>query len=508
MKIRRTALRAGLAGTVALGAIVASQFTAGADPAPSASDVVGVGSDIVQNSLDFLADGVDGYPGYNAAGNVNRLANFDATADANGRNAFLDPALGLSGNNDLLNPTVTLRGGTSPVTRPNGGSVGLLALTFDGDTENQFQLTSGTTPALNWGKPQLVDFARSPNLPTNTGTDPAKNNQLAADKNLGTQLHSVRFAIDQQYIAAATTTNAPSYLSPVQIAAIYKGYWTDWRQVPGSPHYESNWSYTDNGSQDPITGSPNVTNVAFPHTGSAPSDGFDSSAEPIYAEYPQDGAGVLKIFATALTAANGKHIPGAGVGVNFSASAFTSTSTLASTGLATGSSTLHAVQQNDPTTITGLGANSINAIVPFPNGRYKLIQSGYFNTPQSGASQYYNSTSGNGGSATPPKTTVAGIQLLKPSAGNHPAGYSAGSAETDTYDATIPYYVVYRASDENDAPWQPGSTLNWVQTLFYNPGGPAPFLASAPGQALIEHLGLTPSYSYLGNAAVDNTLNS
>jgi hypothetical protein len=502
MKIRRTALRAGLAGTVALGAIVASQFTAGADPAPSATDVVGVGSDIIQNSINFLADGVDGYPGYNTAGNVNRLANYDATADANGRNAFLDPALGQVGNADLLDPTVTLQAGTSPVTRPNGGSVGLLALTFDGDTTNHFQFGSSSVVANNWGSPQLIDFARTPNLPTSA-------NQTAAKQNLGTELHSVRFAVDKQYVAAATTTNAPTYLSTLQLAAIYKGYWTDWRQVPGSPHYDASWYFSEKsaGHQDPLeSGVTTLGSVTFPQTGATPPSGFDGSAEPIYAEYPQDGAGVLKIFATALVAANGKQIPLAG-GASFGASAFTSTSTLASTGLATGSSTLHSVQQNDPTTITGLAAaTKINAIVPFPEGRYKRIQSGYFNTPQTGTNQYYNPNSvTNGGLATPAKTSVTGLQLLTPGAA-HPSGYVGGSPETDTFAATIPYYVVYRASDEDAAPWQPGSTLNWVQTLFYNPGGPAPFLDSAPGQALIEHLGLTASYSYQGNNLVDNSL--
>ncbi len=269
MRNRRTALRVGLASTVALGAIVATQLNAGADPAPTASDVVGVGSDIIQNSVDFLADGFDGYPGYNAAGNVNRLVNFDATADGNGRNAFADPALGLSGSADLLNPTVTLQAGTSPVTRPNGGSVGLLALTFDGAPDDAVQ-PGTSTPATNHGKPQLIDFARTPNLPTDATTAGAgnstsltANNQYAASVNLGTTLHTVRVAVDQQYVAAfdnstvagsPAPTNAPARLSILQLAAIYKGYWTDWRQVPGAVGYDASWYYTAKGTghQDPL----------------------------------------------------------------------------------------------------------------------------------------------------------------------------------------------------------------------------------------------------------------
>ena len=55
---RKTAVRVGLIGALALGSVVFAQNPASADPAPSDTDVVGVGSDIVQNSVDFLADGL------------------------------------------------------------------------------------------------------------------------------------------------------------------------------------------------------------------------------------------------------------------------------------------------------------------------------------------------------------------------------------------------------------------------------------------------------------------
>src|SRR3954453_16454208 len=97
MSKRRTAVAITLAGVVSAGALAAA-MPVQADPAPSATDVVGVGSDIIQNSLDFLADGYSGdggsVPGYNAANNKNRLISFSATADGNGRNAFTDPLLG------------------------------------------------------------------------------------------------------------------------------------------------------------------------------------------------------------------------------------------------------------------------------------------------------------------------------------------------------------------------------------------------------------------------------
>ena len=55
-----------------------------ADYAPSKGDVVGVGADTLQYTVDFLADG-DAYgdTGYNQLGNKNKLISFDATGDAN-----------------------------------------------------------------------------------------------------------------------------------------------------------------------------------------------------------------------------------------------------------------------------------------------------------------------------------------------------------------------------------------------------------------------------------------
>src|SRR5206468_957429 len=150
---------------------VASSSPASADQAPSANDVVGVGSDIVQNSLDFLADGdIAGHPGYNTAGNKYRLISFDATADGNGRNAYVDPAAAATPTQ--LNPTITRRAGTSPVQRPNGGGAGLTALISDGK---------------NGVSANRIGFVRSPNVPTSV-------QQGQALSNLGSALHTVQIA--------------------------------------------------------------------------------------------------------------------------------------------------------------------------------------------------------------------------------------------------------------------------------------------------------------------------
>lgn len=394
MKTRSLAVRAGATAAVALGVVAAVQLPASADGAPSSTDVVGIGSDIVQNSLDFLADGdIHGNPGYNSAGNKNRLISFDATADANGRNGFTDPSLGTS---VPLNPTVVLRAGTSPVQRPNGGGAGLTALINDGK---------------NGVSSNLISFVRSPNLPTAA-------QQATAQANLGTPLHTVEIADDKQVIATASTTNAPSALSAAELVGIYDGTYTKWNQLPGN------------------------------------SSGSSATIVPLI---PQNGAGVRTVFLNALKAANN------GTAVT----------------LATD---VRQVQQNDPTTITGLSdTDRPNAIVPFPIGRYSLLQSGYFHDPNTPYS------------ASAPATAlgVNGIQLQK--TGTAPDGSAAFAAD-------LPYYVIFRESDlASTTPWQPGSTLNWVRELFLNPGGPAPFVNSAPGKALLTAAGVTPDYVDKGN---------
>lgn len=384
-------------GAALLGALVASTLAAGlpanADGAPQAKDVVGVGSDVMQTSVNFLADGFGADLGYNSGGNKNRLFSFDSTGDANGRKLFTDPALGAS---SVLNSTAVLRAGTSPVQRPNGGNVGLEALVADG---------SGGTSA---GR---ISFARSPNLPTQA-------QQNSAIANLGTQLHTVRIGTDIDYIATASTTNAPAALSANDLVKIYTGVWTTWGQIPG-------------------------------YTGPAPS----ATIKPLI---PQNGAGMRNIFLNALKAANG------GSAVNPTAAV--------------------EVQQNDPSAITTLSAaDKPNAIVPFPKGRFSLLNAGYFRNPNTPYS-----------ASTPAAAlNTDGIHLIT-------AG-TAGDGQP-AFTVTFPYYIVFRQSDyDSNVAWQPGGTLNWVQTLFFHPGPVKPYVDSAPGKALLQAAGITPAFLDRGN---------
>ncbi len=114
-------------GLVALSAasaampLLASQ-AAYADYAPSQSDVVGTGSDTLQYMIDFMADGnAYGNVGFNTTGPHNKLVNIDATADFNARLAF--DANGNNGNGNGAAATCGPGSGTTAGTGNTGGTV-------------------------------------------------------------------------------------------------------------------------------------------------------------------------------------------------------------------------------------------------------------------------------------------------------------------------------------------------------------------------------------------------
>jgi ABC-type phosphate transport system substrate-binding protein len=134
------------------------------------------------------------------------------------------------------------------------------------------------------------------------------------------------------------------------------------------------------------------------------------------------------------------------------------------------------VEQNDPTAITGLGSNAANAIVPFSAGRLALWNTSYFHDP---------TVAFPGGAALSP-----GVALLS---GTAPDGGTA-------YDSPLTDYIIFRQSDATSTtPLEPGGTHNWVQSLFSDPGGSAPFFDRSTGQTLLAEAGITPNYQDLGN---------
>ena len=174
---------------------------AGADYAATPYDLVGIGGDTPQFSLDFLANGdADGDPGFNATGDQRQLVTFDASADANGRTAYYGTDSGAN-SSALLDPTDVLREGEFPSQRNNSSGNAISSL--QADTPGDINFIASTTA-----------------LSTSTTYTPA--------------LHEYEFGTDTVSLAADTTTNAPTGLTDAQLALIYKGTDTTWTQVGGS----------------------------------------------------------------------------------------------------------------------------------------------------------------------------------------------------------------------------------------------------------------------------------
>ncbi|MBA2954207.1 hypothetical protein GON03_07730 [Nocardioides sp. MAH-18] len=455
--------------TVALttaGALTWSLAPAQADFSPQPKDVVSTGSDIIQNSFNFLADGYGQLPGYNTAGNRWRFVNFDSSGDAQGRSAFTDPRLqtgvwvdkngetitdaeyaALSDADKalatkyikqsdlrLLNPTISLRAGQKLVVRPSGGGGGGRDAIINDKVDN--------------GIGGWIDVGRSPD-PLNS------DHQNLAQANLGTKLIRVQVATDRQLIATATDTNAPATIPAGEILRIYHNEIHTWGEIDG---YQ--------GPGQPLnTAAPDYT-------------GPEASQTIVPLILPTD-AGMWNTFVANVKKQN----PGPGA------------TSIDSSYLRQNANRIE-VQQNDPTAITSLpAAQRVNAIVPFPRGRFRTLNTGYYTQTKESAgtlaapkTNLYNTDPGHRTAAS-----AAGIKLLD------------GDSNNDVLQATAPYggnfayNAIVRESDLNSTtPWQPGSTLNWVQALFYNPGGPDPFVRTPAGKALLEAAGVQPDYHVFG----------
>lgn len=173
--------------TVALAGVLAASLAgpAAADATPQPKDVVGVGSDTTQFAVNYLADGVVSgvfSPGFNSTAAGARLVSFDAL---------------VTGNTNQI----VLKAGTAAINRPNGSGAGKLLLYGTGNNTN-------------------VNFARSSSGPS-------------AAENTGGLWH-VPFAVDGLKLVTATTSNAPTAITPAQMVDIYKGTITNWNQIGGA----------------------------------------------------------------------------------------------------------------------------------------------------------------------------------------------------------------------------------------------------------------------------------
>ena len=178
-----------LAGVVT----IAGASSASADFVPQSRDVVGVGSDTIQYALNNLADGATigstFTSGYNLTAGA-RLVSFNA----------LNPSVAIS-DTTAIHDMITLKVGTTPITRPDGSGAGKATL-------------------FGTGNNAAVDFARS-------------SSALNAAEVTG-GLKAYPFALDQLAAAvSAQGTNAPAAISVQQLVSIYSGAVTNWSQIGG-----------------------------------------------------------------------------------------------------------------------------------------------------------------------------------------------------------------------------------------------------------------------------------
>ena len=316
---KKTGLVLCLIGATAAALTLTSTSASASSSAPRNGDVLGVGSDTLQNAVNFLFDGSPGSPGgYNSSGNNHRAYSFDATGDANGRatydgtcgtppasdglNAFCDTTTNLTPN--LLPSTSILRIGTNPVTTPNGSGAGIAALTADANSNYQ-----GLPP-------KSIQFARLSRLPNATEEGETG---CATDTACG-GLHVYQIAYDNLTVAVdGVSTDAPSTgLSITQLANIYDCTYQTWQDVA-----------------DP-TGATHTL-----HTGTK-----------IHALIPQSGSGTRNFFIADMQAAKASTYPGTTCGIR-------------------------TVEEHDPTGIYG-DPSPADAIEPFSVGKLALIASGYF----------------------------------------------------------------------------------------------------------------------------------
>jgi ABC-type phosphate transport system substrate-binding protein len=337
MLTSKTGLAAGLA--LATGLTLGLSGVAQADSsAPRTGDVVGVGSDTVQNAADFLFDGAPGVAGgYNTLGNNHRVYSFDATGDANGRatydgtcgpaqantglGLFCDSTTNLTPN--LLPGTVVMRNATNPVTRPNGSGAGVAALINDAPASGSLPAGPGYQGLPNGS----IQFARMSRLPNSTEIGECTTTNSCGG------LHVYQFATDNLAIAKdAANYNGPAGLSADELYHIFVTCdYTKWNQIPGN------------------------------------SGGSNDTIHPLI---PQSGSGTRTFFLADLAAAEG-----------------------ITTTLSPGPCT-RTVEEHDP---TGIYADPTpqDAIEPFSTGKISLINSGYF------ANAGYHGTLGANGAYTP-----------------------------------------------------------------------------------------------------------
>jgi hypothetical protein len=533
--LRHRTLKLGLAAATAVATVLPLALFVGpayADYAPSGKDVVGVGSDTLQYMIDFMADGdAYGYPGYNQLGNKYKLVNIDATADANARLAYgvdggqagqatCTPGTGstagtgnATGTNTgipcVLNPTVVLRAGLQPVQRPNGSGAGFKALTQD------------VIAGHNGGTNEVINFSRSSSSQGNPTGLPS-----------GVDVDQLEIATDTLPMITSSGAN-PTHAVPLsasQLSIIYAAgtgsciTWSD-------PRISGVWL-------EGATVTNTSTTVSFPSTDPQPTVSnvgwvVQGTGIPSAATSASVGTNSITLSAAA-TASNTENV---GL-VNPSASTDAIIPLIPQVGSGTRSfflgqlvptlsnpgSCAQVSEENDPTAIydvaSGLSLDPKDAIEPMSQGRLDVYQ-GVNNTGASmGIGDYFLDPScaylsgaaacGSGSVSGGTWVTNSVTPAVAPITAGTPVGlgaYTGTGLGGGLFDPTRPLFLEFRSTDiTSTTGWQPGSTENWLNTLFYDPCEPgqtctgpggiygpdgAPYIQGA-GATLLEQAGVTP----------------
>lgn len=485
MRGRTLKIGAGLVATAAIVTFVAPS-SAFADYAPASGDVVGVGSDTLQAMVDFGADGdYVGDPGYNGAGNKFKVVSIDATADANTRLAYGPAGANGYGANTAAQIASGSGGTAQAICAPGtGAKIGTGNLSTGDTAAADLPCVLAPTVVLRAGlSPEQRPNGSGAgfkllNADTNSSTGAAIGNggkglvnfsRASSSQITGnTNFNSVTIGKDTiRMLSAAGTASNPTNAVPLttaQLTAIYQCTTTNWSAVGGT-------------------------------------------AGTILPLLPQVGSGTRKTF-------------------------------LSSISVTTPGPCVQNVEENDPLAIQD-SADPVNAVEPMSDTRLNLFNGqGYSFDPSSSSfvlgalnpTGYFKDPTCPFNPSTSSQTGVAGT-------GNAPAACQGAAAAiaprvklltgATAYNTPRDLLVYFRSSDINSATiFQPGGSLNWVRTLFYNPcpvaigdpafnadgcsidpvtgtaygRGGAPYYASASGQADIGAAGVLPFYNFNGTA--------
>ncbi|MGX7678003.1 substrate-binding domain-containing protein [Jatrophihabitans sp. DSM 45814] len=165
-------------------------------------------------------------------------------------------------------------------------------------------------------------------------------------------------------------------------------------------------------------------------------------------------------------------------------------------GVTTPGSCVQNVEENDPEAIDGSG-DPANAIEPMSQSRLFLFQGKLSDGSPNGLGGYFHDPSCVGLATTP---AACATNTLAPNVTlwNTAAGLPAPSDSGALFNPTRPLFIYFRHADiTSTKKFEPGSTLNWVRTMLFNPGGTGtPYFCSAAGQANISAAGIVPACVY------------